>query len=585
MNAQTEYHQVANAITILLTDIAPGLSEQAIQVIKKLVNSISQQHSCLHLNDDELPVIAELLASPIASTGDIATPLIIRGSQLYFHRYYELERKIAEKLLALNQRSDILGFTIGELDKLFPEDQPFNMQKMAAYLAATRKLTIITGGPGTGKTSTVAKIISLMHTLQPTLTFAVAAPTGKAASRLSQSLQQTWAGQYLDHPLQACEQVLTLHRLLGISKDSSKPRYHARRKLDFDVLIIDEASMIDLAMMSNLLDAMQDTARMILLGDPGQLPSVETGNLLADLTIPFPGFSDRTRQELKQHFGSTTIPPEGPSQLINAACRLTFSFRFSELEGIGKLANSITRGDPEIPSHSEQVERQDLSKSTLSQVTQPLNDYFQLIQQEAPLQRLFDELDQCKILTPTREGPWGVIHINAHIEQILESQNLKPANKFHYHGRPIMILRNDYVNGLFNGDIGLCIDTRLCTDLAATASLDTSKQSSLVACFTDSPGLKIVPLGRLPEHETCFSMTVHKSQGSEFDQVCLVLAEAESEASQNLQTRELLYTAVTRCRSKISIFAEQNTWKQAIQRQQRRSSGLADFLRSPLPKR
>jgi len=585
MNAQTEYHQVANAIAILLTDIAPGLSEQAIQVIKKLVNSISQQHSCLHLNDDELPVIAELLASPIASTGDVATPLIIRGSQLYFHRYYELERKIAEKLLALNQRSDILGFTIGELDKLFPEDQPFNMQKMAAYLAATRKLTIITGGPGTGKTSTVAKIISLMHTLQPTLTFALAAPTGKAASRLSQSLQQTWAGQYLDHPLQACEQVLTLHRLLGISKDSSKPRYHARRKLDFDVFIIDEASMIDLAMMSNLLDAMQDTARMILLGDPGQLPSVETGNLLADLTIPFPGFSDRTQQELKQHFGSTTIPPEGPSQLINAACRLTFSFRFSELEGIGKLANSITRGDPEIPSHSEQVERQDLSKSTLSQVTQPLNNYFQLIQQEVPLQRLFDELNQCKILTPTREGPWGVIHINAHIEQILESQNLKPANKFHYHGRPIMILRNDYVNGLFNGDIGLCIDTRLCTDLAATASLDTSKQSSLVACFTDSPGLKIVPLGRLPEHETCFSMTVHKSQGSEFDQVCLVLAEAESEASQNLQTRELLYTAVTRCRSKISIFAEQNTWKQAIQRQRSRSSGLADFLCRPLAKR
>ncbi|HIG59760.1 MAG TPA: exodeoxyribonuclease V subunit alpha [Gammaproteobacteria bacterium] len=585
MNAQTEYHQVANAITILLTDISPGLSEQAIQVIKKLVNSISQQHSCLHLNHDELSVIAELLASPIASTGDVVTPLIIRGSQLYFHRYYELERKIAEKLRIMNQRSAIPGFSVGELDSLFPESQPFNMQKIAAYLAATRKLTIITGGPGTGKTSTVAKIISLMYALQPSLTFALAAPTGKAASRLSQSLQQTWAGQHLDHPLQVSEQVQTLHRLLGISKDSSKPRYHAGRKLDFDVLIIDEASMIDLAMMSNLLEAMQDTARLILLGDPGQLPSVETGNLLADLTIPFPGFSDRTRQELKQHFSGTTIPPEEPSQLTNAACRLTFSFRFSELEGIGKLANSIIRGDPEIPSNSEQVQRQDLSRSTLAQVTQPLNNYFQLMQQEVPLQRLFDELNQCKILTPTREGHWGVVHINAHIEQILESQNLKAVNEFHYHGRPIMILRNDYVNGLFNGDIGLCIDTRLCTDLAATASLDTSKQSSLVACFTDSPGLKIVPLGRLPEHETCFSMTVHKSQGSEFDQVCLVLAEAESEASQNLQTRELLYTAVTRCRSKISIFAEQNTWKQAIQRQRSRSSGLADFLCRPLAKR
>ena len=585
MNTQAEYQQVANAITTLLTDIAPGLSEQAIKVIKKLADSMSQQHSCLHLNHDELPVMEELLTSPIASTGDEITPLIIRGSQLYFHRYHELERKIAEKLRILNQRSDIPGFSVSELDRLFPEDQPFNMQKIAAYLAATRKLTIITGGPGTGKTSTVAKIISLMYALQPTLTFALAAPTGKAASRLSQSLQQTWAGQHLDHPLQAPQQVQTLHRLLSISKDGSKPKYHADRKLNFDVLIIDEASMIDLAMMSNLLEAMQDSARLILLGDPDQLPSVETGNRLADLTIPFPGFSKGTREELNQHFSNITIPPDGSSQLIDAACRLTFSFRFSAQQGIGKLANSITRGNPEIPSNSEQVERQDLSRSTLSQVTQPLNNYFQLIQQEVPLQRLFDELNQCKILTPTREGPWGVIHINAQIEQILESQNLKPANKFHYHGRPIMILRNDYVNGLFNGDIGLCIDTQLCTDLAAAASLDTSQQSSLIACFTDSPGLKIVPLARLPEHETCFSMTVHKSQGSEFDQVCLVLAEAESEAGRHLQTRELLYTAVTRCRSKISIFADQHTWQQAIQRQRSRSSGLADFLCSPLAKR
>jgi len=576
-NQQTEYQQVSAALTTLINDLAPGLSKQAQLIIKRLVHSMSQQHSCLQIQQNDQDAIAELLASPIASTGEVVTPLIIRGSQLYFHRYYRLERKIAERLSTLNQPAEIPGFSLPSLDQFFQAGTPFMMQKIAAYLATTRRLTIITGGPGTGKTSTVAKIISLIHHLQPALTFALAAPTGKAASRLNQALQQTWTENQFTYPSHLSSEVQTLHRLLGMSKDGGRPRYHQDRPLKFDILIIDEASMIDLTLMSNLLDALNTHTRLILLGDPGQLPSVETGNLLADLTRPFPGFSADTLEQLKLNFQAESQSPGKQSKLMDAVCELKHSFRFSQQQGIGKLARSIIKGDPEFPADSEQVEVNSLSTSTVEQVITPLSDYVRLLHQQIPLQRLFDELNCFKVLTPTREGPWGVISINGHIEKMLETLNLKQPGQSHYHGRAIMILTNDYVLGLFNGDIGLCVDQGKLTDLMQPAS-DDSRTPSMVACFPDGSGLKTVPLNRLPEHETCFTMTVHKSQGSEFEQVGLVLAKAESDISEHLQTRELLYTAVTRCRSKVSIFADPPTWEKAVQRQLGRSSGLAEFL-------
>ena len=233
-------------------------------------------------------------------------------------------------------------------------------------------------------------------------------------------------------------------------------------------------------------------------------------------------------------------------------------------------------GDPEFPAHSDQIEVRNLPESSVEQVSKPLSHYISLLGTPQPVQQLFDELNRFKILTPTREGPWGVIHINRQIENTLETLSLKQPDQSHYHGRAIMILTNDYVHGLFNGDIGLCIDRRRIDGLTSTT--DDSSKPSMVACFPDTSGFKTVPLSRLPEHETCFAMTVHKSQGSEFDQVSLVLAQAESDASQNLQTRELLYTAVTRCREKVCIYTDPSTWQQAVQRQLGRSSGLAEFL-------
>lgn len=575
-NLTTEYQQVSRALTGLIDELAPGLSEQAQLIIKRLVHCMSQQHSCLQIQQNDLEAIAELLASPIASTENVGTPLVVRGSQLYFHRYYQLERKIAEKLAALNQATVIPGFSLQSLEQFFQEGKPFIMQKIAAYLAVTRRLTIITGGPGTGKTSTVAKIISLMHSLQPSLTFALAAPTGKAASRLNQALQQTWTANQFAYPSDISSQVQTLHRLLGISKDFGQPRYHRDRPLKSDILIVDEASMIDLTMMSNLLDALGDTARLILLGDPGQLPSVETGNLLADLTVPLPGFSPSTMAQLDRYFKPDSQTLGQDSKLVDAVCQLNHSFRFSQHQGIGKLAVSISKGDSELPTDSDQVEIRNLSESTVEEVSKPLSHYISLLGQQLSVQQLFNELNRFKILTPTREGPWGVIHINRHIEKMLETLNLKRPDQGHYHGRAIMILTNDYVHGLFNGDIGLCIDHRFIGEQTSTP--DDSSHPSMVAYFPNTPGLKTVPLSRLPEHETCFCMTVHKSQGSEFEQVSLVLAKAESDASENLQTRELLYTAVTRCRDKVCIYTDPSTWQQAVQRQLGRSSGLSEFL-------
>jgi len=575
-NLTTEYLQVTRALTGLINELAPGLSEQAQLIINRLVHSMSQQHSCLQIQQNDLETIAELLASPIASTENAGTPLVVRGSQLYFHRYFQLERKIAENLAALNQPDVIPGFSLPSLDQFFQDGKPFIMQKIAAYQAVTRRLTIITGGPGTGKTSTVAKIISLIHGLQPDLTFALAAPTGKAASRLNQALQQTWNANQFAYPSGISNQVQTLHRLLGISKDFGKPRFHHDRPLKFNVLIVDEASMIDLNLMSNLLDALTENTRLILLGDPGQLPSVETGNLLADLTQPFPGFSPTTLTLFDRYFKADSQTLAKHSKLVDAVCKLNHSFRFSQHQGIGKLALAISMGDPEFPAHSDQIEVRNLPESTVEQVSKPLSHYISLLGTQLPVQQLFDELNRFKILSPTREGPWGVININRQIESMLETLNLKLPGQSHYHGRAIMILTNDYVHGLFNGDIGLCIDRRWMAGLASTT--DDSSNPFLLACFPDTSGFKTVPLSRLPEHETCFSMTVHKSQGSEFDQVSLVLAKAESDASENLQTRELLYTAVTRCRERVCIYTDPLTWQQAVQRQLGRSSGLAEFL-------
>ena len=605
-----------------------------------LIKRINEQSTCLDLTETsllkewserfenpksiELPLQAEWKKLLLNFTACHSQgPLLLDGQLLFLTRNYRHEEKLARYFKRQGQISPALGFINADLvnaslqNTLTEEcESPdnFDWQLHAVHNSLLHRFSIITGGPGTGKTTTVinllAKIIEHYLALPPAVTsanpikIALAAPTGKAALRLTESLLNGLERLPLDSNIKTKipTEATTIHRLL-------KPRgsgffFNETNTLPLDVLILDEASMVDITMMSHLVSALSPTTQLVLLGDEQQLASVEAGNILAELCSPL-----------------TNLTLHQQSQVLNLT-KLKKSYRFDIHGGIGQLSNAVINSDISnvikilidavitreafeksfsddenpvlsmLPSKTISIEQLisslvdhfagicerasnlivdetenktstaiDLDKNTLHDLNHDNtnNGSDAVMREHMAIKRLFKQLSLFQILACVRDGDQGVDGINAKFEAMLAYRGLRSIGDRHFPGRPILITENAYHLGLFNGDIGI-----------QAVDPETNK---VVSYFIDAKGnVKKMFNQRLPQHESVYAMTVHKSQGSEFNHTLLVLPE-EGKGSR-LLSRELLYTAITRARSRFSLFGHSNVVKQMVTTKTSRVSGL-----------
>ncbi|MEM6290621.1 MAG: exodeoxyribonuclease V subunit alpha [Myxococcota bacterium] len=533
--------------------------------------------------------VMELGQTALCSDGSAPTPLVFDGeARLYLTRYWRYQRALAD---ALRERAvtqlplDTKALAAG-VERLFaPREGSVAdpRQMLAAVVATARRLAVISGGPGTGKTTTVVRVLALLvedaiAKGEPMPRIVLLAPTGKAAARLTESV--TGSRDRL-----ACEDAVkaaiplkasTVHRALGYQPHRpTRFRHDASNPLPADVVLVDEASMVDLALMAKLVDAVPRAARLILLGDKDQLASVEAGAILGDIcnTEGTHAYSTEFGALLRDVLGpaADALPLDGPAAPGPWDCivELTHSFRFAGDEGIGRFARALRDGDADTALG--QLERGDprvaLTRLTddaaLDDTLRPavLEAFTPYLRANDPAARL-EALGRYRLLSAHRRGAFGTERVNERIEQMLTRAGLirRPLDGGPYDGRPIMITSNDYQLKLFNGDIGV-----LARDAAG----------QLRAFFRGPDGdLRALMPSRLPPHESVFAMTVHKSQGSEFDSVGLLLPPALSP----ILTRELVYTGVTRAKEHVTIYGAPDVLAEAIGRRVDRASGLRDAL-------
>ncbi len=554
-------------------------------------------HICLDLNEvagknvaqtslscPEFALWTDVLAkSPVvAAGGNEPRPLVLDSAgRLYLYRYWQYEKNLAS--FFMKQAAEPV--TCDEkllralLEDLFPPEPSagMNRQKLAAFTAATRRFAVICGGPGTGKTTTVAKILALLIGLAPaSLRIALAAPTGKAADRVQQAIGAAIQGLACDAAVKEAlpREASTLHRLLGLSPDEAGARFDEKNPLPYDVVVVDEASMVDLPLMAKLVRALAPHARLLLLGDKDQLASVESGAVLGDVCadgrVETFSRSHLDRYEsLTGERGRCVTELEKAPAIADCIVELTRNYRFGENSGIGALAAAVNRSDSaaalEILSSGD---RSDLTweaacgpQGHAPALEKMVMTNYAGVSRCADARSALDLFGRFRILCAVREGPRGVAGINDGVEAVLEHQHRIRRTGRWYHGRPVMVTRNDYGIRIFNGDNGIIFQ---------------SPDGVLKACFAGAEGAvrSFVP-ARLPEHETAYGLTVHKSQGSEFDHVLIVLPDQQSP----VLTRELIYTAITRARSRVTLWADSEIFKSAIERCITRTSGLRDKLK------
>jgi exodeoxyribonuclease V alpha subunit len=520
----------------------------------------------------------ELMRSGVVGEPGAWQPLVLdSSSRLYLHRYWDYEHRLGCSLLgrAADRPASMEIQVLAEgLKQLFhaPEGETTDWQSIAAATAILSNLTVISGGPGTGKTSTVVRILALLRQIPGggNLRIGLAAPTGMAAARLQQSIRHSKKCLPLSQErLDAIpDEASTLHRLLGVLQQGTGFRHHQGNPLLLDVLILDEASMVDVALMSKVLEALPKQARLILLGDRDQLASVEAGSVLGDICTgcegPSPAFAERLARITEQPVASMTQPS---NRLSDSVVLLQHSYRFSSTSPIGRLAKMINQGDAEgavTLIHSDRVDLSWLPEERLT-VDLGASHFAKLSEQIAngcSVEALFETLNSFRILAALREGPSGVIQLNQAITHRLKAMGLVPENKTWYVGRPVMLTRNDYQLNLYNGETGIVLP-------------HPDNPTQLSIAFIGSDGaIRWVSPTRLAYCETVYALTVHKSQGSEFQQVLLHLPRHDTP----LLCRELIYTAVTRSREQFRLVGPESTFTTAVKRSMQRNSGLADRL-------
>jgi len=554
----------------------------------------------------------DILKSPVVGKPGEERPLILdEASRLYLCRYWEYEAELSRFLIQkgrlqgsrpewLRQKGIDLERLRDGLRRLFPPsagetgregEGRMDWQKAAALTTVLQNLTVISGGPGTGKTVTAAKAIILIveqsRLLEPSQgkrpRIALTAPTGKAAARLQEVISRIKERWCSDPEIREAipDRAMTIHRLLGGLPHSSRFRYHRWNPLPVDVVVVDEASMVDLPLLAKLMRALPEQARLILLGDRNQLASVEAGAVLSDICgdPPLNRFSPDFADLVASLTGGDAVTPPltrstaSPSQIRDCLIELQTNYRFPEESGIHRLSLAVNRGAGEsalsilkekgddcrwmrIPPAGE------LSHDLKDTIIKYFKEYMDHIDHAGEYGLLFDLFDRFRILCALRRGPYGVAEINRLCEQILfESGLIRTAGPW-YPGRPVMITKNDYGIGLFNGDVGLILP-------------DPERNGEPGAFFRDpGGGLRRFAPVRLPAHETVYALTIHKSQGSEFDNILVILPDRDAP----VLTRELIYTAITRARKSVTVWGEEALFIRAVSRRSIRSSGLRDAL-------
>ncbi|WNK21069.1 exodeoxyribonuclease V subunit alpha [Halomonas piscis] len=573
----------------------------------------------------------------LVGQGPGSSPLVRRDdgttTRLYLRRYWQYEQTLhaeVDRRLALADSTDTApdaSLTRATLDTLFgtPGADPeasggFNWQKAACALAAQSPFAIITGGPGTGKTTTVVRLLALLQTLcqaasdaEP-LAIRLAAPTGKAAARLGESITHQVNDLPLGPALRATipVEVTTLHRLLGARPDTRHFRHHADNPLSLDVLVIDEASMVDIEMLTAVLSALPARTRLILLGDKDQLASVEAGSVLGDLCRRAEGghYTPATAAWLAQATGQAL--PEGYRDpdgrpLDQAIAMLRESYRFGARSGIGRLARAVNRSAPDEARQVLEQGYTDLRHRVLGGESDPALDslvrngsatreattatprpagyrhYLSVMHARRPnenadftrrpeaysawAEAVLDAYGDFQLLCALRKGPWGIEELNLRIARTLRQAKLLQASDAAlehgwFEGRPVLVTQNDYGLGLMNGDIGIALEVVE----AGGARLRVAFPSG----EPETPVRWVLP-SRLDAIDTVFAMTVHKSQGSEFRHAALLLPDRMTP----VLTRELVYTGLTRARQWLSLVeARRGILGEAIDRQVLRASGL-----------
>ena len=518
------------------------------------------------------------LDSVVLSSGDKVTPLVLDKGRFYLYRYWQYECAVAQALLQRAGGSVATDEALLDagLNCYFPvgDNDEIDWQKVAAAVAVQKQLAVISGGPGTGKTTTVIKFLALYIEQQKakgaSFTIQLAAPTGKAAARLAESIANAKQKLNIDPQLKADipSEASTLHRLLGVIPNSIRFRHDADNPLHLDLLVLDEASMVDLPMISRLLRALPPHARLVLLGDRDQLASVEAGSVLGDI-CSWPHQLDYSPTQAAQLNRLCRLPTplsEGTlGGFADSLAMLYKSYRFDDQSGISYLARAVNAGSGAEVRKVINAGYKDLNYQYLSQdsyetmITTCVDTYAQLFNGlfagDGPCQLLLS-MTRFQLLCARREGVYGVSGLNERIYKGLQARGLIKDEGSWYPGRPIMITRNDPALSLFNGDIGI-------------VAYDESGR--LKVWFEQSGEMRSVLPSRLPEHETVFAMTVHKSQGSEFERVVMILPPTDSA----LLSRELLYTGITRAKKTLDIIATEPVLLSATSRRTERAGGLA----------
>lgn len=586
-----------------------------------------------------------------AATGgrlnDLNQPLVLRGRRLYLRRHWCHEQRVAEQVQARcrNRGAPIDMVTARRcMERLFPAPQasasaagpqglsgsqisqpidrpiggptsgptdgPIDWQRVACAVALRAGLTIITGGPGTGKTHTAARLLVLLLALNPAsqrLRVALCAPTGKAAARLKQAMSSALltlqddlaAGASMADLQAAIGNTGTLHSLLGARPDTRQFRFSASQPLPLDVLIVDEASMIPLEMMAVLLDALPAQARLILLGDRHQLASVETGAVFGDLCGGAAhGATSAETSSFIEAVSGQALPASAMVGRVSALARQTVTLCTSHRFGgpIERLARAVNDGDAATASALLQTPDDDsLAWLQMRRAAEVVSfalqgrsgapggylDYARVLRRrpddsqvaafETWVVELLTSFDRFRLLCAVREGDWGVMALNRGIERGVVAAGGLTRHGDWYEGRPVMVTRNDPATGLFNGDIGIALRPP-----GVGGPQDAAAPSrGLRVYFVNATTLRSVATSRLADVETAFALTVHKSQGSEFEHCVLVLPAEPSP----VLTRELVYTGITRSRAAFTLVTGRDAgFMEALDRRVRRSSGLPELL-------
>lgn len=510
--------------------------------------------------------LAALLESRLVSAGDELKPLVLEDKRLYLHRLWKYEEELSGWLKNKSEKfypePNEVKPILQNILKPSPDLFETNWQHVAVCLSFLKDLLVISGGPGTGKTFTVLNIVAvhaMVHSNKE-LRIALAAPTGKAARRLAESIESGKGSlpESISSVITIPDTALTVHKLLGSDFSGNRFKYNEENKLPYDIVVIDEASMLDITMWVRLIRAIGENTKLVVLGDKDQLASVEAGSILGDLCQGENSFSEKIAATISEMSGIPVPVAKSKPSINDSVVFLTKSYRFGADSGIGQFALAVNNADAEKAirllkdSKYPNLNWVDSSSEPLQEIIQKFAiDHYQYYSGEEENKRLISS-NRKKILCALRRGRSGVEQINREAERLIRRKKGILDSTEWYDGRIVMATRNDSILKIRNGEIGICK-------------------------FKEEPTIKFegeyakeISATRLKEYEPAYAITIHKSQGSEFDEVAIILP---SEVN-SILSKEILYTAVTRARQNTLIIANEEIIRKTIQRSVSRNSGV-----------